>query len=314
MNDSLRNKLQEYFGLSVNQLDRLILRAPFTYKIYHIPKRSGGTRIIAQPARETKYIQHWLIKNIFQKLPVHQCSTAYTKGSSIKINATIHKNNSYISKFDFEGFFTSIKTEDLIMHFSKYLSEHLNNDDIQDIARISCIRHKGKKELCLSIGAPSSPLLSNTIMFEFDNKISAWCIEQGITYSRYADDLTFSTNINGISNNIEPVIKEIIEKLEYPRLILNAKKTTHLSKKSQRRITGLVINNDGNISLGRQRKREISCLIHKYSLHLLPKEKLPRLQGLLGFAKDVEPLFLTRMRAKYSSELIDLILQLRKSD
>ncbi len=314
MNGSLRKELQEYFGLSEKQLARLIQRAPYTYKIYSIQKRGGGERVIAQPAKETKYIQHWLIKNIFQELPVHQCSTAYTKGSSIKNNALVHKDNSYISKFDFENFFPSIKFEDLIAHISRHLEENLSKEDIQDIARISCIKYKEQKGLYLSIGAPSSPLLSNTIMFEFDTEVFAWCLDQGISYSRYADDLTFSTNIKGISSNIEPFIKKIIKKLEYPRLAFNTKKTTYLSKKYQRRITGLIINNEGNISIGRERKREISSLIHKFSLNLLPDEELYRLQGLLGFAKDVEPLFLTRMGAKYNSELIDKILQTRKFD
>ena len=103
-----------------------------------------------------------------------------------------------------------------------------------------------------------------------------------------------------------------MKRLEYPRLELNAKKTTHLSRKHQRRITGLIINNDGNVSLGRKRKREISTLIHKFSLNLLSDIEILNLPGLLGFAKDVEPVFLNRMRTKYDSELIDEILQKRK--
>jgi hypothetical protein len=104
MNSSLRKQLQESLGIKESQLNRLIQRAPYTYKVYSIPKRSGGVRVIAQPAKETKFIQHWLIKNIFEKLPIHQCAMAYKEGSSIKKNATVHKNNSYITKFDFKGF------------------------------------------------------------------------------------------------------------------------------------------------------------------------------------------------------------------
>ncbi|MEE7626182.1 retron St85 family RNA-directed DNA polymerase [Methylobacter sp. Wu8] len=312
MNGSLRKRLQESLGISESQLNRLIKRAPYTYKVYSIPKRSGGVRVIAQPAKETKFIQHWLIKNIFQKLPIHECSMAYKEGSSIKKNATAHQNNSYITKFDFENFFTSIRADDLVMHISKHLEGSFCTEDIKDIARIACIKHKVGDGLCLSIGAPSSPVLSNTIMFEFDREVSAWCLKHCITYTRYADDLTFSTNTKGISSKIEPAIREIVQKLEYPRLEFNAKKTTHLSRKHQRRITGLIINNDGNISLGRDRKREISTLIHKCSLRLLSETEIYNLQGLLGFAKDIEPLFLNRMRTKYSSELIDEILQKRK--
>lgn len=312
MTDHLRRDLQESLGISDYQLNRLIQRAPHSYKVYTIPKRSGGQRTIAQPAKETKFIQRWLIQNIFSKLPVHECASAYKDGASIKKNANAHKNHSYVTKLDFKDFFPSITSDDLVKHISKHLGESYGTQDIQDIARISCLRLKGRNDLCLSIGAPSSPVLSNTIMYSFDSEVAAWCVKTGITYTRYADDLTFSTSTKGISSDIEPFISGVAQKLTYPSLSLNNNKTTHLSKKHQRRITGIIINNEGNLSLGRNRKREISALIHKLSLGILPEPEIFRLQGLLGFAKDVEPLFVARMRGKYTSRLIDEVLQKRK--
>ena len=313
MTTSLRNNLQESLGISEYQLNRLILRAPHSYKVYSIPKRSGGHRTIAQPAKETKFIQRWLIQHVFTELPVHECASAYKDGASIKMNAIAHRGNSYITKLDFKDFFPSIKFSDLVKHISKYLSDKLDAQDVQDIARISCIRLKGTDDLCLSIGAPSSPMLSNTVMYEFDTQVATWSAANGITYTRYADDLTFSSNVKGISSSIEPFIQNIARTLDYPSLILNNKKTTHVSKKFQRRITGIIINNEGNISLGRDKKREISSLIHRYSIGILPAHEVFRLQGLLGFAKDVEPLFVARMRGKYKSSLIEAILLTRKS-
>ncbi|RFC37258.1 MAG: Retron-type reverse transcriptase [Candidatus Nitrotoga sp. SPKER] len=312
MTDHLRHGLQESLGLSDCLLNRLIQRAPHSYKIYTIAKRTGGQRTIAQPAKETKFIQRWLIQNIFNKLPVHECASAYKDGASIKKNANAHKNHSYVIKLDFKDFFPSITFSDLVKHIAKHLGHILRTQDIQDIARISCIRLHGKSDLCLSVGAPSSPVLSNTIMYNFDSEVSAWCTQQCITYTRYADDLTFSTNFKGGSSEIEAFVRSITQKLTYPSLRLNNNKTTHLSKKHQRRITGIIINNEGNLSLGRNRKREICALIHKFSLDLLPESEIFRLQGLIGFAKDVEPLFVARMRGKYSSKLIEEVLQKRK--
>lgn len=312
MTDHLRGDLQESLGMSDYQLNRLIQRAPHSYKIYTIPKRSGGQRTIAQPAKETKFIQRWLIQNIFSKLPVHECASAYKDGASIKKNANAHKNNSYVTKLDFKDFFPSITSNDLVKHISIHLGNSLGAQDIQDIARISCIRLQGKSDLCLSVGAPSSPVLSNSIMYSFDSEVFAWCAKNGITYTRYADDLTFSTSTKKISSDIELFVMDVVQKLTYPSLGLNSKKTTHLSKKHQRRITGIIINNEGNISLGRNRKREISALIHKFTLGILPEPEIFRLQGLLGFAKDVEPLFVARMRGKYTSKLIEEVLQKRK--
>lgn len=308
----LREALQESLGLSAAQLNRLIARSPHTYKVYTIPKRTGGVRTIAQPARETKFIQHWLIRHVFSTLPVHKCASAYQRGASIKKNAEAHKSQRYISKFDFKNFFTSIKLDDLALHFSNFLGENFDVDAVNDMARISCIQHKPGEKLCLSIGAPSSPLLSNSIMFEFDYAVHAWCERQRISYTRYADDLTFSTDEKRRAGDIEKFIRQVARDIAYPTLRFNTKKTVSLSPKHSRRVTGIIINNEGELSLGRDRKREISSLVHKFSLSLLPESEIFRLQGLLGFAKDVEPDFLMRLGSKYSNKLISDIMSLRQ--
>lgn len=308
----LRAELREALGVSAAQLNRLILRAPHTYKVYTIPKRTGGLRTIAQPAKETKFLQYWLIKNLFHRLPIHGCAMAYRPDASIRRNAEAHMHNSYLAKFDFKNFFTSIKSEALVSHFSIHLRKHLAESDINDVARICCIKPERGGGLCLSIGAPSSPILSNSIMFEFDKAVSAWCRKLNFVYTRYADDLAFSTTTKDVCDTIEPAIRRIVRSLEYPRLTFNNQKTTFVSKKHQRRITGLIIANDETISLGRDRKRFISSLIHKYTLALLTEDEICSLQGLLAFALDIEPTFIGRMSVKYGSEVIDMIFQVRK--
>lgn len=311
-NITLRSALSESLSISLSQINRLILRAPHTYKIYTIPKKTGGERTIAQPARETKYIQAWLINKIFTALPVHECASAYKQGASIKNNALTHIKGKYLVKFDFKDFFHSIKEDDLKAHIKKHLGETYDSNEIADIARLSCIQFTSGRALCLSVGAPSSPLLSNSIMYEFDKNVHAWCKENKIQYTRYADDLTFSTNIRDISGKIEPAIRGINRGLEYPKLRFNNSKTVFLSKKFQRRITGLIITNNSTLSIGRDRKREISVLIHKFSLGTLDASQHNKLQGLLGFAKDIEPDFINRMYKKYGFEKVNEIIQMRK--
>jgi hypothetical protein len=148
-------------------------------------------------------------------------------------------------------------------------------------------------------------------MFDFDVAVSAWCGERGIVYTRYADDLVFSTSAKGVCGTIEPAIRRVVRLIEYPRLTFNNKKTALVSKKHQRRVTGLIIANDETISLGRDRKRCISSLIHKYSLNELAKDDAYNLQGLLAFALDVEPGFVSRMTEKYGRDVVDAIIRLR---
>lgn len=310
---NILSEISSSLTLSATELIQLGAKSPYTYKIYSIDKKSGGKRTIAQPARETKFLQRELIRNLFNELPVHAAATAYRNGSSIKKNACAHKKNRYLSKFDFKNFFESIRESDLELHFKKHLAEQdFSTNFIRFISRVSCY-HNGPQGLTLSVGAPTSPLLSNSVMYEFDYLVSEWCTERGLTYTRYADDLTFSSNTKGQAFEIEDFIEWVLAKIEYPRLSLNKEKTLHLSTNSKRRVTGLIISNDGKVSLGRDRKRLISSMIHHYAKGTLPSEELPKLQGLLGFAEDIEPVFCSKMCTKYGIRIISEIFQFHKT-
>lgn len=311
MKKSLPQLLREAIGLHPLQFQLLARRAPDTYKHYTIAKKSGGDRWIAQPARETKHIQRWLVDNVFSTLPVHNCAMAYKEGTSITVNATLHSKNPYLAKFDFSNFFNSIKYHNLVDFFTTNFSRIFEPDDIVNMARMACVREEGAG-LCLSVGAPSSPLLSNAILYYFDSQVSNWCQERLITYTRYADDLTFSTKAKGVCAEIRPFLNRILKEFDSPALRLNEKKTVHSSKKFQRRVTGLILNNDGKVSLGRERKREISALIHRFRLGVLPEDDAFKLQGLLGFAADAEPSFIISMDRKYGSAVLTSLYALRK--
>jgi hypothetical protein len=309
---SILKQLHAAYGFEHLHLEELIRRAPYTYKFFSVPKKTGGMRIIAHPAKETKTVQRWIIANALSTLPIHDCATAYGQGCSIKKNALLHSKNSYLVKLDLRNFFNSIKFADVYQLLVDNLSDLLDESDIQRIAHVSCVKMPGEKELCLSVGAPSSPLLSNSMMFEFDSIVNEWCVDAKITYSRYADDLTFSTNQKGVSSNVLPFVEKALRQLRYPRSKINPEKSIHSSRKFQRRVTGLIIANNNSISLGRDRKREISAMVHKFGNKQLSDDETYRLQGLLGLARDVESSFVDRLSAKYSSKLLSEIFAVRK--
>lgn len=306
-----RKNMSEALSMSAHDIARLIVRAPYAYKRYVIPKKNGGVRAIAQPARETKIMQNMLIADWFSQLPVHESAAAYKAGASIKANAERHKANTYIAKFDFSNFFGSITESDLLNHLSYVLHGQVSEQSIADMARVSCIRDRLSGRLVLSIGAPSSPILSNSIMYYFDLAVVEWCAGRNIEYSRYADDLTFSTSEKGGGFEIEKFLLATLKEIPYPKLSLNEEKTIYASKKGQRRVTGLIITNDDRVSLGRDRKRLISAMVHRYTHHELDKKSIMHLQGLLAFAQDVEPLFIAKLRGKYTSKTISEILSVR---
>lgn len=306
-----RKQISEALSLSAQDVARLIVRAPYAYKRYTIPKKGGGVRPIAQPAKETKIIQNILISDWFCRLPVHENAAAYKSGASIKANAERHKNNTFVAKFDFKNFFGSITYADLVNHLSYVFVNEVTKQSVLDMARVSCVRDRSSGDLILSIGAPSSPVLSNSIMYYFDLAVVEWCAERDVEYSRYADDLTFSAKDRGVLFSVKDFLLSTLEEIPYPKLSLNEEKTIYASKKNQRRVTGLIISNENKVSLGRDRKRLISAMVHKYSHQDLDEKAVTQLQGLLAFAHDIEPLFIAKLRGKYSSKVIMDLMQKR---
>jgi RNA-directed DNA polymerase len=237
-------------GLSEYDVRTIIVTAPSRYKTYTIPKRSGGERTISQPAREVKFLQRIFLEEVLAKLPVHTAATAYRQGTSIKDNAAAHAGGGAILKLDFKDFFPSIVAAD----WEKYCKTHLvfdNEDDARLSASLLFSRSKFGSVLRLAIGAPSSPALSNVLMAEFDARVSKAVVKDKVTYTRYADDLTFSARRAGNLVGIERILRRIIRETESPSLRLHEEKTVLATKKFRRVVTGLVLADDGAVSLGR---------------------------------------------------------------
>ncbi|MFN3314372.1 MAG: reverse transcriptase domain-containing protein [Hyphomonas sp.] len=168
-------------------------------------------------------------------------------------------------------------------------------------------RPKGSSVSRLAIGAPSSPFLSNALMFEFDKVISEAVARDHVVYTRYADDLTFSAPRTGHLVNVEKIVRSTLRSLEYPKLTINEDKTTRITRKYGRKVTGLTLTNDGKVSIGHHRKRLISATVHHASLGKLNNAALGELKGLLGFANSAEPEFIQTLKDKYGAELIHFI-------
>lgn len=283
--------IQKDIPLSAFELRVLLLSAPMRYKVHEINKRNGrGKRIIAQPTAEIKTLQRWAVENIVNALPVHQAAKAYRLGSSIKQHAHLHAANRYLLKMDFEDFFPSLRAEDFCMHMTYF--GNLENQDIQYLSRLLFWNDRTGNGLKLSIGAPSSPAVSNTLMYPFDDRVQKYCSEIGVTYTRYADDLAFSTNVPNLLTEMVRFIEELCRQLQYPTLRVNTTKTVFTSKKYNRHLTGLILTNEGNVSIGRDKKRLIRAMVHNYANGKLPETEVNRLRGLLAYAHSIEPSYI----------------------
>lgn len=294
--------------ISTAELVSFVNTAPYRYKVYTIPKRSGrGVRIIAQPTEVLKVMQRMVLDSYLKGLPVHDCATAYRDGVSIKENAIAHLNSKYLLKLDFSDFFPSITPSDLVSHIKRHRGS-IFREDAYAVKKIFFWARKKEPLHRLSIGAPSSPFISNTLMYEFDCKVFDECARLGVRYTRYADDLTFTTNARGALFGLLDMVNKICAEIAYPTLRINSEKTVFSSKGNNRHVTGLVLTNDNKVSLGRERKRYFRSLIHKYSLGELSGEEIYALKGRLAFAKHVEPAFYNAVIQKYGAELIASIM------
>jgi len=303
--NSLREKILTVFSISPYDLNRIIATAHHRYKVFYISKKkTGKLREIAQPAQEVKIIQNWLVNYLTEYLPVHDCAVAYRKDRGIKHNAQCHTGKRYVLKMDLENFFPSIVQADIEKHLIRHGGEIFSASDIEDICKIVLWAPPNKRGRYLCIGAPSSPFVSNSILYELDALIDGFCKEHEVTYTRYADDLIFSTNKEKILNIIEPFIYKVLNEIKYPKLSVNKTKTVHTSKGKGITVTGVIITPNGKLSIGRERKRTIRASIHHFLNQKLSFEEIQKLNGLLAFSQDIEPEFVQNMKLKYGEDIL----------
>lgn len=281
-------------GMLPAHVSLLFRTAPLRYKVFYIPKKSGGIREVAQPAREIKAIHRWLISYLKDRLPVHVAAMAYMKGVSIRDNASAHCDSRYLLKLDFTNFFPSIVKDDIRSHLSRYCSD-LDESASDLIAHVCCWAPHRQYPLRLCIGAPTSPLLSNSVMYDFDLLLDGVAKDDEVVYTRYADDITLSTSRPGILDRYVDLIERFLQEIAYPRVELNTTKTVRASRASRRVVTGLILTPTGNVSIGRNRKRLIRAMFHRSAQGRLSDEEKKVLDGLLAFAESVEPGFRKRL-------------------
>lgn len=288
------------------QLQVLIYSSPHRYKVYQIPKRTPGQfRTIAQPAKEVKVLQYWAMKHVLSRFDVHRAATAYRRNRSILHNAQPHTRGRFLLKMDFKDFFPSLKAHDFRV-FLKRCQPKFDAEEIGALCSILFWSPKGASppELCLSIGAPTSPLLSNILMGDFDRHIYRFCRDRQISYTRYADDLSFSSKHSEVLAEAEMAVVDFCARSKSPALAVNEAKTVRLSKRDSRRVTGLVLTNDDKVSLGRETKRQIRAQMHHFVLGRLKDEEILKLRGMLAYVNSVESAFMHRLRKKYGDDAV----------
>lgn len=255
-------------GISPQLIGLLIHRPERHYRTFEIPKANGKVREIQSPRTMMKVVQYFLLDYLLYKLPVHVSATAYSRGCTVKANATPHVGKKYVANIDVEDFFPSIKWQ--LVHKVLVLGG-LEDKTAYLIARMTS--YQGG----LPQGAPTSAHLSNVVLYPFDKEISSFCESVDVNYTRYADDITFSGNDKDVVCSAVEKARQLLAVL---KLEINKDKTRVFGPSSRQVVTGVVVNEWAQPS--REKRRKLRAELHQAKMN--PEKYAERADEIRGMS------------------------------
>lgn len=262
--------LLTYLGLSAKELKKIWWFRGRMYHRFEIAKGKEKTRIINAPDERLKHLQRRISLLLDQLYRVRNPVHGFVARKSVKTNALAHLRKRFLLNIDLKDFFPSI-TENRIVGILESLG--IGPRVAQIIARLCC--HNG----CLPQGAPSSPVLSNMICFRLDKELLAFAKGVRCIYTRYADDITFSSHQPMTAVFEAPVpppghfppellASAFRDTFASNGFTINPEKAHYADRHSRRMVTGLKVNELLNVD--RRYVRNIRAAL--YSVHTLGKE------------------------------------------
>jgi retron-type reverse transcriptase len=247
------------------------------YIQFTIPKKSGEKREISAPKKQLKYLQKnlSLIISWYYKPNIH-CH-GFIQGRSIVTNAEIHTNKNFVLNVDLKDFFPSIRT----IKVSNYLQRspfEFSEPLAKIIARIA------SKEGVLPQGSPLSPILSNICCETMDIDLAKLSERFKLTYSRYADDLTFSGYRSIFDSLFFTELGKIVRRKH--NFQIKKSKTRIQTKNKRQEVTGVVVNEKLNVN--RTYVRNLRAMINYHKVGKAEKNAVAVIKGKLEFLKMIK--------------------------
>lgn len=216
-------------GISPKIIFSIRSRIKQNYRVFEIKKKNGKPRKIESPRTYLKVIQWWILDNILSRVAISDHAFGFAKDRNPYKNAKCHLGMNHILNVDIEDFFPSIKKSTVEQVF---IELGYPKDVSEQFADLCCFEDR------LPQGAPTSPALANLVCIRLDTVFAEFSARNNLNYSRYADDLTFSS-INFISDKILIEIKSIITGFGFK---LNKSKTRFSGRGNQMEVTGIIVN------------------------------------------------------------------------
>ncbi len=275
------------------------------YRRWQIPKRDGGQRTITSPKQKLMAAQHWALRNVFEKLPVHGAAHGFLPARSVATNALAHAGADVILKVDIKDFFPTVTWR----RVKGLLRKAGATEQVATILALlvtesprTPMEFRGQSlwvatgQPVLPQGAPTSPAITNALCWRMDRRLSGLSRKLGFTYTRYADDLTFSARKTGEKRAPLGVLMEGLKAvLKSEGFTLHPDKTAVMRRGSQQRVTGLIVNRAGPgvspVRVPREVVRRLRAAIHNREKGKpgKPEESLAQLKGLAAWVFMSDP-------------------------
>ena len=259
-----KRELAKILGVEYKTLIYNLYKLKFDekYNLFEIKKRNGKTRKIIAPISGIKFIQENLSKILLEIHNAKFCVHGFLKSKSIKTNALPHVKKRILINLDLENFFPTI-------NFGRirgiFLSKPFEFPEpiATMLAQICCY------EDYLPQGAPSSPIISNYVCRRLDNQLLKFAKKYKLDYTRYADDITFSTNLKSIpegvglvkDNNLK-ISEELNEIVVSNGFTINSEKIRYAFRNNRQEVTGLIVNSFTNVN--RKYVRHVRAMLHAW--------------------------------------------------
>ena len=286
-------ELAEFLNIEYKQLRYLTYHRDVVkfdnYVRYTIPKKKGGARNIAAPKKILKNAQRTILDEILSKIEISDCAHGFIQGKSVVSGAQIHSNTKVelLINMDLENFFPTITFERVRGMFQKFGYSGY----VASLLAMICtycermeMEVKGEKvyvktsERILPQGSPCSPMITNIICNKLDKRLNGLASKYDFTYSRYADDMSFSFSKGNVvlessSNsecdknddiNIGKILGIISKIIREEGFNVNNEKTKFLRENNRQAITGIVINND-EIGVPKKWVKNLRAAVHNAS-------------------------------------------------
>ncbi len=291
-----RQDVAALVGVEVSELEALMrpgTGAGSGYVEFEVPKRSGGVRRISAPRARLKEVQRAILTKILEHMPAHEAAHGFVKGRSTVSNAAPHTGATVVVRVDLEDFFPTV-------HYRRVrglFRAHGYGDEVASVlAGLTTHRPKLPDGTvvwpgALPQGAPTSPAIANLVCRRMDARLSALAKKLGATYTRYADDLSFS--FKSPPEKMGRFLWWVNAILQQEGFSENGPKRRVMRRGLRQRVTGLTVNQQ--VSIPREDRRRFKAILANCRKHGVASQARGRddfagwLRGYAAYVRMVHP-------------------------